>query len=128
MVEQKKTEIKEQKTEAQAHFKIKHFPVDDALSFAEFTVEFEENEFNQMEFGVNNELNFDPNNPGKDRMLILCLDRSGSMFGSPWDALISASKVLGDRVCVDHKAPFEHFYTLAYDNQIEEYEHHGSKQ
>lgn len=55
-------------------------------------------------------------NEGK--ALIQCLDRSGSMAGKPIKALKAGAKQLGQAILCAENSPFEHFITLAYNNQI----------
>jgi uncharacterized protein with von Willebrand factor type A (vWA) domain len=68
----------------------------------------------------------DLKNPGKGKMLITCLDRSGSMYGKPFEALKHAAHEIGQAVLGPEIKPFEHFITIAYDNKIEEHRSQGS--
>jgi uncharacterized protein with von Willebrand factor type A (vWA) domain len=66
--------------------------------------------------------------PGEGKMLIMCLDTSGSMSGRPIRALQAASKHLGTIIkeaSDKGAAPFEEFYTLAYESRIREYRYKG---
>ena len=57
--------------------------------------------------------------PGKGKMLIQCLDRSGSMSGTPMKALKEGAMVLGKSILEAEHRPFEKFVTITYDNKIE---------
>ena len=62
--------------------------------------------------------------PGEGKMLILCLDTSGSMAGQPIRALQDASKHLANVIKEQSDKgaqPFEEFYTLAYESRIREF-------
>jgi hypothetical protein len=61
--------------------------------------------------------------PGKGKMLIIALDRSGSMSGSPFNALKEACKLIGKAIDEPDKKPFEHFVALAYDDRLEEHKY-----
>jgi uncharacterized protein with von Willebrand factor type A (vWA) domain len=49
------------------------------------------------------------------RVLFLCLDKSGSMSGTPYNALKAGSNLVAKSVFESKE--FEHFITLFYDNQ-----------
>jgi uncharacterized protein with von Willebrand factor type A (vWA) domain len=48
------------------------------------------------------------------RALILCLDKSGSMSGTPYNALKEGSLLVAKSVFENRE--FEHFITVLYDN------------
>ena len=58
--------------------------------------------------------------PGKDKILIQCLDTSGSMAGAPLRNLQAGALQIGERFFKGEKRPFERFYTLDYDSQMKE--------
>lgn len=51
------------------------------------------------------------------RALVLCLDRSGSMSGQPYQALIEGSLIIGKSVYESKE--FEHFIVVFYDSRAE---------
>lgn len=71
-------------------FKVKFFDVDAENSFAQIQATMAETDYHKILQGAGQNV-IDPMNPGKGKMLITCLDRSGSMYGQPWDALIHAA-------------------------------------
>jgi uncharacterized protein with von Willebrand factor type A (vWA) domain len=58
-------------------------------------------------------------NPGKNKVLIQCLDTSGSMSGSPIEALKLGAKLIGDKYFDAEERPFEQFHTYLYNNECE---------
>jgi uncharacterized protein with von Willebrand factor type A (vWA) domain len=65
-------------------------------------------------------------NPGKGKMLIQVLDKSGSMYGRPEEALREGAKLIGNAYTSAAQAPFEHFITIAYDHEMTEYVWNGN--
>ena len=55
----------------------------------------------------------------KGKVLIQCLDRSGSMSGRPIEAVKMGAIKIGEAVLESEQSPFEEFITLTYDNKIE---------
>lgn len=49
------------------------------------------------------------------RAMILCLDKSGSMSGTPYNALKEGAKLVGKSLFENQE--FEHFATVFYDTQ-----------
>ena len=65
--------------------KIKHFPIDNEYSFVQYTARMTEDDYKVLVRGdAAHQENYEP---GKDRILIQCLDTSGSMAGAPMRAL-----------------------------------------
>lgn len=58
--------------------------------------------------------------PGKDKILIQCLDTSGSMAGAPMRALQQGAVQIGERFFQNKKRPYEHFYTIEYNAVLNE--------
>ena len=58
-------------------------------------------------------------NPGKDKMLLQCLDVSGSMCGRPMEALKEACLQLGKRYFSSDIKPFEKFVTMTHHTYVD---------
>lgn len=55
----------------------------------------------------------------KGKVLITCLDRSGSMSGRPFEAVKIGALKIGEALWAGAEKPFERVITLLYDNNIE---------
>lgn len=51
--------------------------------------------------------------------MVLCLDKSGSMSGAPFTALLEGAKQVGRTIY--EAGDFEHFETIFFDNKITTY-------
>ena len=59
----------------------------------------------------------------KGKILVACLDRSGSMGGRPMEAVKLGAKKIGETLLSNTvNCPFERFITLTYDTQLEQIE------
>jgi len=56
-------------------------------------------------------------NVGKNKILVQCLDTSGSMSGEPLTALKIGAKIIGEKYYRAEQRPFEQFYTLTYASE-----------
>ena len=54
--------------------------------------------------------------PGKNKILIQCLDNSGSMSGSPLEALKVGAQLIGEKYYGGDHRPFEQFHTIIYNS------------
>lgn len=52
----------------------------------------------------------------KGKVLITCLDRSGSMSGRPFEAVKIGALKIGEALWAGAEKPFERVITLLYDN------------
>jgi len=50
---------------------------------------------------------------------MMCLDRSSSMSGKPFEAVKLGATKIGEAIWASHVNPFEHVITLLYDHLIE---------
>lgn len=55
----------------------------------------------------------------KGKVLIMCLDRSGSMSGRPFEAVKVGALKIGEALWSSDVKPFERVITLLYDTSIE---------
>jgi uncharacterized protein with von Willebrand factor type A (vWA) domain len=58
----------------------------------------------------------------KGKVLMMCLDRSGSMSGRPFEAVKLGATKIGEAIWASDVNPFEHVITLLYDTSIEHIE------
>ena len=93
----------------------KHFPISDEDSFVEYSIKMSEAEYQQLILG-DGEINADP---GKNKMLLQCLDVSGSMYGRTMEALIEGCLQLGQRYFTGDKPAFEKFVTMTHHHAID---------
>ena len=56
-------------------------------------------------------------NPGQNKVLIQCLDTSGSMSGSPIEALKLGAKIIGEKYYDAEERPFEQFHIYLYNSE-----------
>ena len=63
---------------------VKHFAIDEEHSYAQISLTVDEQEYDRLIGGDNDQA---VTNPGQNKVLIQCLDTSGSMGGSPIEAL-----------------------------------------
>ena len=95
---------------------VKHFALDEEHSYAQISLTVEEEEYNRL---------IDANSaeavpkPGQNKVLIQCLDISGSMGGSPIEALKIGAKIIGEKYFDAEERPFEEFHTYCYNNECE---------
>lgn len=93
----------------------KHFPVDAERSFVQFEISMSETEYNQNKVEETKQDN-------KGKVLIQCLDRSGSMSGTPYDAVKVGATKLCDTLLGQQEQPFERFITIFYESNVEVFE------
>jgi hypothetical protein len=58
----------------------------------------------------------------KGKVLMMCLDRSWSMSGKPFEAVKLGATKIGEAIWASDVNPFEHVITLLYDTSIEQNE------
>ena len=58
---------------------------------------------------------------GKNKILIQCLDTSGSMSGSPIEALKEGAILIGRRYYEAEQRPFEEFITMEYNSNCTDF-------
>lgn len=58
-------------------------------------------------------------NPGRNKMLLQCLDVSGSMYGRTMESLKEGCMQLGKRFFTGDKPAFEKFVTMTHHHIIE---------
>ena len=94
----------------------KHFPIDANNSFVQLQVSMTEAEYNEL---MQKDAGQAQSVSNQGKVLVQCLDRSGSMSGGPMRALKVGAQQIGQAILGADQKPFEHFITLAYDNRIE---------
>ena len=97
---------------------VKHFPIDEEHSYAQVSLTVEEQEYERL-IDANNAQAVP--NPGRNKVLIQCLDTSGSMAGAPINALKLGAKLIGEKYYDAEARPFEQFHTFLYNNHCEEF-------
>ena len=55
-------------------------------------------------------------NVGKNKILVQCLDISGSMSGAPINALKLGAEIIGETYYKAEQRPFEQFHTMTYNS------------
>ena len=97
---------------------VKHFPIDKENSYVQYTARMSEQDYKLIVNGNDmQQANFEP---GKDKILIQCLDTSGSMAGAPMRSLQQGCVQIGERFFQNKKKPYERFYTIEYNAVIKE--------
>jgi len=80
---------------------LKHFPLDEDNSFTQWSSQMTQKDYENL---VGQEGK--KQDPGKGKMLIQCLDRSGSMSGTPMKALKEGALLLGESILKAEVKPF----------------------
>ena len=93
----------------------KHFPVSEEDSYVQYSIKMTEAEYQQLILG-DGEANL---NPGKNKMLLQCLDVSGSMYGRAMESLKEGCMQLGKRFFGGDVRAFEKFVTMTHHHIIE---------
>ena len=89
----------------------KFFPINSTHSFVQYEAKVKPTLHNSL---IGNESD-SPKKTNKGRVLIQCLDRSGSMWGKPFEALCAGALQMG-QACLGDEPPFERFITIFFDN------------
>ena len=106
-----------------ASVEVKHFKISENESFAQFSWIGNEDQYSEILTGEAGKVNLtDVHEPGKNKLLILALDVSGSMAGAPINALKLGAKEIGERYFAEEKPPYERMTVLLYNNRIEQFE------
>lgn len=58
---------------------------------------------------------------GKDKILVQCLDVSGSMAGAPLKALKMGAQLIGEKYFEAEEKPFEAFHTFLYSDKCKSF-------
>lgn len=74
---------------------MKHFPLRDDYVYAQLSAELSESHYQELTGITPGEKS---KNSSKGRLLVLCLDKSGSMSGSAFTALQQGTKMLGEQI------------------------------
>ena len=93
---------------------IKHFPIDTEYSFVQYTMDIPEADYKTLsgdEEAANASI-------GKNKILIQALDNSGSMSGSPIQALKVGAQLIGEKYYNAEQRPFDQFHTMIYNNRV----------
>ena len=95
----------------------KHFPITDKESFVQYSLQVSEPEYTKL---INGDGDIEVNHsPGKNKMLLQCLDVSGSMYGRTMESLIEGCLQLGNRYFSGDKPAFEKFVTMTHHHSID---------
>ena len=105
----------ESSSDSKAKISIRYFPLKEGYVFAQLSTQMSGAQYQALT-GIT---------PGQDlvevkkkgRAMILCLDKSGSMAGRPFDALKQGAAMVGKTVF--EGGDFQHFVTLFYDQEAE---------
>jgi hypothetical protein len=81
---------------------VKHFPIDPDNSFVQYTVDVPEADFNNLT-GQDGAADVEI---GKNKILVLALDNSGSMSGAPIEALREGAQLIGEKYFGSEQRPF----------------------
>lgn len=92
---------------------VKQFAIDEDHSFVQYSVQMPEPELDQLVTGGNA-----PAPSGKNKILVQALDVSGSMSGSPINALKIGAELIGERYYAAEEKPFERFITYLYESRV----------
>ena len=104
--------LKQQPASKLGHVYCKYDPTDDAHAVAWYELGLSETDFNKLT-GWNGKQKL--GNQGK--VLLACLDKSGSMDGRPMDSVKIGAKMIAEKLLASDDRPFERFITMLYDNK-----------
>ena len=97
---------------------VKHFAIDETHSYVQYSTTMAEEAFKAITEGDQ----VKDANTGKNKILIQCLDTSGSMSGAPIEALKLGSNIIGDKYYNAEVRPFEKFITMTYNSYVDSFE------
>ena len=97
---------------------VKHFPLDTENSFVQYTIDMPEADY--LRLTGQDEIQ-QAESIGKNKMLVMALDNSGSMRGAPIEALKVGAQLIGEKYYNSEQRPFDHFYTMVYNNKCTGY-------
>ena len=89
----------------------KFFPINGTHSFVQYEARISTAQHNYLTGSADDS----GKKSNKGRVLIQCLDRSGSMHGKPFEALKAGAMQMGE-ACIGDEPPFERFITIFFDN------------
>ena len=95
---------------------MKYFPLSDGYVQTQFSTEMTEEAYNNLT-NTTSDARIEAQKKRVGRTMILCLDKSGSMSGTPYDALKQGALLVAKSVCESNE--FEHFAIVFYDNNAD---------